>query len=1234
MFRRRHNTVQSINVGSVLNGRYRLVEQLGEGGAGVIYKAEDQQLKRIVAIKLLLGKGGMSEDKLTRFRGEARSVARLNHPNIITLYDYAEDEGRPYLVIEYIPGQDLWELDNDYAPDLMPFEVSLPIIDGILAALDYSHENQVIHRDLKPENVMITPDNQVKVMDFGLARIEGQSRLTQDGLVAGTAAYLAPELAVGEPGDHRVDLYAVGVMMYELLTGRRPFSGDDPLTVISQHIHAPVVPPQHYNADIPTNLQQVILKLLAKNPNDRYQTAGHVKQDLAAVLLSLDSDRTRPLVDSIRAAEPRATEPTTDPQVLLDRIARGQMIGREHELDKLKRRWDLVRLGEYRSEPLLLIAGEGGIGKTRLLRELEVYTNLRDGYILHGVAREQDVGTPYAIFATTLGNYISEQPAHVLRNQMSGFIAGEVVKLVPQLAEKLGHIQPNPPLESSAERARLLEQISKFLLNIANDQPTLLILDDLHFADPGSLDILSALLRQAVGSPLLAAGAYRSVGLSYSNPINRLINTVSSSGLSHQIALRRLPQTAVKQMLEVLLGNSVSRKFVKSIYQATEGNPYFVEELVKSLVVDGQIVLRDGRWEQQSSSLVQVPNSVRAVLGKRLDHIKKQTFQLLQLASVIGRSFSLELLLKASPFDDDIVQWAIEEALGAQLIEVIKIVDQPPETTQGEIEVDYQFQHALIRETLLADEELRPLRRRRLHRRVAKAMEQMVNGVSPKNPAELARHFIAAAQDEQAVPYLRQAGERAYRFYANEEALDYFEQACEILEDVSPDLSGAERQENIRERFDLLGQQRKIADLIGDRDREFALLEQMQELAEMLADKKLWVEVFSQLSGYYWHIGRLDKAEETARRALDVARKEDNKPGMLYALEQIARVLWTRRDGQSMDYATQALELAQALEDQAVEGRLTELVGQIYTNTLYDPERAAIYFNRALEICRATDNRYEEAWTLWGMGGLSTLAGDFIGALQRYKKAKKISENIGSTLQVGWDLYSMGNAWYNLGNFDEALDCLQEAQEIFDTARHTRGKINALISLGQVYLVQQQFDQALTYFDEALRQAEAREDVRLMLRSYQALSIYHRMLQGEDNLAHAVRLSNRIVKLAAENSDFENELLGHFLRGASFFALGDLHKALESSENAVDLLAQCSYLESPQISAAEIHYTHSRILGALGQQDTARQYLQKSYDETMRRANFITNDERRLDFLSNVAVNQEIMMASRRLLAD
>lgn len=1225
MFGQRQTTIKSITVGTVLNNRYRLQQQLGEGGAGIIFKAEDEQLNRTVAIKLLLNEGDITGDKLARFRGEARSVARLNHPNIITLYDYAEENGRPYLVIEYIPGMDLWELDNQQAPKLLPFEQALPIFDGILAALQYSHAHKVIHRDLKPENVMITPDEQVKVMDFGLARIEGQSRLTQDGLVAGTAAYLAPELAQGELGDHRVDLYAMGVIMYEIVTGRRPFSGDDPLTIVSQHIHAPVVPPQHYNAAIPNDLQEIILKLLAKKPDDRYTVADEVRRDIAPILEHLtSSDGAGDMLE-----DDLLTEETANVQALLEQIARGKMVGREDDLQKLKEHWDLVRLGELNIEPFVVISGEAGIGKTRLLRELQVYSGLRDGYIIYGRAHEQDAGTPYALFARVLRNYIIDQAAHVLQHQMSGFTAGEIVKLVPQLTEKLGYIQPNPSLEPAAERTRLLDQVSHFILNIAQDQPALLLLDDLHVADPGSLDILATLLNRSAGNSLMIAGAYRDVALSYNHPVNQFVNSLRNNAMVRQIALRRLPHGATKHLLESLLASKVSRKFIRSVYEVTEGNPLFIEELIKSLVVDGQLQWLDGGWELRSNTLPHIPGSIKVVLGKRLDYISEPTLELLRLAAIIGRSFGLDLLLEASAYDIDKVQWAIEEALSAQLIEVVKIVDQPPEYIDTGIVVYYQFQHALIRETLY--DELRPLRRRRLHRRVGSAMEQMADQDTIKNPATLARHFIAGAEDEKAVAYLREAGIKAANVHANQEAVDYLGQAYEILEDLAPELENEAQQASLLERFNLLGQQRNVYNMMGDRDHEFTVLQLMLDFADQLGDKIRRLKTLNQMSTYYWHVGNLTQAEQTAREALEMARTYNDEGGQQSALERIARVLWTQRDPRSMEYATQALVMAQKSQDRPHEGRLTGLVGNIFIDTLYEPDRAAFYLEQALEICEEINNPYEASWTLWGMGKQAMLISNYPVALTHFAEAQKIAESIGATLQVGWDLYHSGNAWYNLGDYDQSLTLLQQAHLIFDESPHPRGKIHVAVSLGLVMIATGQMTEAETYLESATQQAEERQDLRLMLRCYEATAYRYRLLGGESNLTNAIRLSNRVIKLATEARYIEHQLLGFYLRGAGFLQMRKLQEAVDSSSNAVAQMERLHYLESSQISKAAIFYTHSQIMAAMGQMDTARAYLQKAYDDVMSVADAIADEQLNNSFLQNVPINRVIKASGWQL---
>jgi tetratricopeptide (TPR) repeat protein len=301
------------------------------------------------------------------------------------------------------------------------------------------------------------------------------------------------------------------------------------------------------------------------------------------------------------------------------------------------------------------------------------------------------------------------------------------------------------------------------------------------------------------------------------------------------------------------------------------------------------------------------------------------------------------------------------------------------------------------------------------------------------------------------------------------------------------------------------------------------------------------------------------------------------------------------------------------------------LIGHIYTDTLHDADRAEIHFNQALAICRETGNRIDETWTLWGMGGLAQLVDDYIRALQYYDQAKKISENIGASLQVGWDLYHSGDAWYNLGNYDLALDNYQQARSIFGSSHHQRGRNYALISLGLVSIGFEQFDEAEEYLNQATQLAEDRDDLILMLRSYQALATYYRLLGGEENLTNAIRLSNRIIKLTAEGGHYEHELLGHYLRGAGFFELRDMNEARKSSNLAIERLEQLTYLHSPQISTAEIYYGHSRILNTLGQIETARTYLQKAYDETMRKADLIADDQQRQDFLHNVPINHTIV---------
>jgi tRNA A-37 threonylcarbamoyl transferase component Bud32 len=267
-----------------LGGRYELGEMLGHGGMAEVRKGHDTRLDRPVAVKML--RTDLARDALfqARFRREAQSAASLNAPTIVAVYDTGEDvlDGArvPYIVMEYVEGQTLRDLLRS-GQRLLPSR-ALEIIDGVLTALDYSHRHGIVHRDVKPANVMLTPSGQVKVMDFGIARAveDSGATMTQTANVLGTAQYLSPEQARGESVDARSDIYSTGCLLYELLTGRPPFQGESPVAVAYQHVREMPATPSDLVPDIDAGTDAIVMKALAKNPENRYQTAAEMRQDV------------------------------------------------------------------------------------------------------------------------------------------------------------------------------------------------------------------------------------------------------------------------------------------------------------------------------------------------------------------------------------------------------------------------------------------------------------------------------------------------------------------------------------------------------------------------------------------------------------------------------------------------------------------------------------------------------------------------------------------------------------------------------------------------------------------------------------------------------------------------------------------------------------------------------------------------------------------------------------------
>ncbi|MBU3158526.1 Stk1 family PASTA domain-containing Ser/Thr kinase [Clostridium frigoris] len=268
-------------IGTFLLNRYEVLENIGEGGMGTVYKAKCHVLNRFVAVKILKKELSNDEEFISRFKREATSIAKLSHPNIVNVYDVCEDNDVNFIVMEYVDGKTLKQIIKKNGR--FTSKKTLDIVFQISKALSCVHESGVIHRDIKPDNIMITKDKMVKVMDFGIAKVADARTVTNSNKVMGTAHYLSPEQAKGSFLDLRSDIYSLGIVMYEMVTGKVPYNAQSAITIAMMHIQGNITAPKEIIADIPENINQVILRAMQKEPIKRYQTASEMSEVIGAI---------------------------------------------------------------------------------------------------------------------------------------------------------------------------------------------------------------------------------------------------------------------------------------------------------------------------------------------------------------------------------------------------------------------------------------------------------------------------------------------------------------------------------------------------------------------------------------------------------------------------------------------------------------------------------------------------------------------------------------------------------------------------------------------------------------------------------------------------------------------------------------------------------------------------------------------------------------------------------------
>jgi class 3 adenylate cyclase/Cdc6-like AAA superfamily ATPase len=686
---------------SFVGGRYRVERFLGEGGKKRVFLAHDTTLDRDVAFGQFRTEG-MDAAGRARVTQEAQAMGRVGaHPNLVNIYDIGEEAGAPYIVQEYVSGGSLAELVAEEPP---PLARTLQLAQDVCSALSFIHEQNLVHRDIKPSNVFLTEDGSAKVGDFGLAVGLDRTRITMQGGMIGTPSYMPPEQALAGDVTPQSDLYSLGAMLYELVTGRPPFVGDDPTSVISQHINTPPVAPSWHSEHCPPELEELILRCLAKAPDDRPASAEEAREALA---------RVDPLAPTARHSDSGANP--------LDRLARGVFVGRDAELERLRSAFDDAFAGRG---SLAMLVGEPGIGKTRTAQELETYARMRGAQVFVGRTHES-AGMPAYWPWIEIGNAWAANDGEFTGLQIDPTASSQLLRIFPGLAQLAPNIaQPAEIAEPEVAQFRLLDAYTAFIRAVSERAPVMLVIDDLHWADRPSLQLLQHLARSLSRMRVLVIGTFRDTDIVRASALSETLAALNREPGFERIVLRGLTRDEVASYIRSVAHFDAAPGIVNRIHEETEGIPFFLSEVV-------QLLTEEGRLEATSVSDIALPDGVREALGRRLDRLSEEANELLQIAAVSGREFRFDTLAAVSEHDPDALTELLEQGLRARVIEETGSAGQ------------FRFVHALMQETLL--DELSTTRRVRLHSRIGEALEARWGERAAERATRLAQHFVEAA---------------------------------------------------------------------------------------------------------------------------------------------------------------------------------------------------------------------------------------------------------------------------------------------------------------------------------------------------------------------------------------------------------------------------------------------------------------------------------------------------------
>jgi len=1019
------------------------------------------------------------------------TAKQVQHPHCVRMIEWVETGEMFGFVMELIQGKPI----SERFPAGFPSDISavIPLLIQLCQGLDALHSCQIVHRDLKPANILVTEEDCLKITDFDLIRWQGSMPEVSPGTFLGTVHYAAPEQCNNASQvDPRSDLYAMGVVLYELVTGRLPFHGKTWTEIAFQHLNTAVTPPIRYRPELPSIVNDLICQLLAKDPADRPPSALDV-------------------IARVRQLIPCELSIPQQPAGMY--LLPPQLMGRTVQITALQNALTAAQAG---TSYTLFLAGEAGIGKTRLWETFQsIY--LQNAIVFQTKCTpEQRLYEPLRDLLTQLlARFADRSDAEKAR--WFGEQAWELTTIMPELASHsfMSQIEAHPPSSPQKAEKERLTTFCNLLKQVAADEsiPLVIYMDDLHWADTHVAKFIYHAVDQLAGSGVLLIGSYRPDAVPDSS-LQPILPLLESNPDVKILPLPPLDTAGIHDMVVSMLGlprdtpepetpftpgrlhptSFAFQRLIKTLAQQTGGNPFFVREVLEHLLDEGILTRHIQGWflDVEALERQELPDNLQTVIRERLDRLNATVQNVLQVAALIGNVFEIDSLLMLLDQSEDAVMTALNEARQMRLID----------DERG----NYQFVHDAVREILLA--EIDSDHATAWHRKMAEMLEEQYLADPVEQGVEaLAHHFYAANLPEKALHYYKQAVDIARRCYANDQALQWYQRVMELAKTLEDPitywdyqfkkgeilmLTGAweqaeavyhkalQRAQTMNDTFRIgkaLGHLGRVADLTGRYEDALDYFEQELSIGRSLNNENQVTTALGSIGLIYYRQGQLDKAQQRLETVLEMSRRINDKTKMMVALCNLGNIHADKHHyDTAMDYYLQHLALAEEMGNQREVAWAWGNMGTVYDDQ-GDFAGAMRCYRKQLALCQQLDDKVALLVVMENIGTLLQTQGDFEEALNWFDQQLGLATDIGDKSAQLNAYHARGRLFFELNRFHEADEAYRHALTLARQMGIQHKLADVLVDTARLAFAQQKYDSVAPLLTEAQYLAEQTKKV-------------------------------------------------------------------------------------------------------------------------------------------------------------